>query len=55
MTSSESAAFDAKDYDKFNTLADAYNTENGYGYGKTGKYGKYGYRQTKKRKRSMLK
>ena len=30
MTSTESAAFDDKNYDLFNTLADAYNSEHGF-------------------------
>ena len=41
MTAPEMVAFDAKKYDLFNKLADAYNEEHGYGYGKE-----------KKRKRS---
>ena len=41
MTAPEMVAFDAKKYDLFNKLADAYNEKHGYGYGKE-----------KKRKRS---
>ena len=51
MTSSEAELFENKEYDKFNKMADDFNTEHGYGYGKIGRFGRSGYRGAKKRKR----
>ena len=48
MTAAEKELFDAEKYDLFNKMADDFNTEHGYGYGKIGRFG---YTGAKKRKR----